>query len=406
MTTYQGDILDASKEQQHLDLEIKDAGLIFSRAWAELEAEYDRAKLSFPREIIWLGGAPGSGKGTNTPYILDARGITAAPVVVSNLLDSPRARQIKDAGGLVGDEEVVSLMLHTLLDAEYEKGAIVDGFPRTKVQAECLKKFYDKMTELHSAFRDTAQADLFRRPLFQIVLLFVDEEESVKRQLKRGRETLESNRRRQDTGIGLSEEVRSTDLVPETARKRYQVFKETTFEALQSLRQFFHFHFINAEAPLNQVQLHIEEEFLYQSSLELEPGTFECIRPIPLASQIVLYARQEMVKRLDGYHQNRPETFAQVAALINSKFIPIVQRYANVGTALINSEDSLFEDPEAIAMLIDIFSERGYQTAVDVHRVEVPDRIDLETYRIISRQKRVYRFQIRFAPSSFRRGDH
>ena len=172
------------------------------------------------------------------------------------------------------------------------------------------------------------------------------------------------------------------------------------------MRQFFYFHFINAEAPLEYVQHDIKEEFLYQSSLELEPGTFEAIRPIPLASQIVLYARQELVKRLDDYHHNSPATFAQVAALIHHKFMPIVKRYANVGSAIINTEDLLFEDPEAIAMLIDIFSERGYQAVVDVNRVDVPDRIDPQTYRITCRKKRIYRLQIKFAPSSFRRGEH
>ena len=49
------------------DLEIKDAPLIFSGVWEDLEERIGRAKLRFPREFIWLGGAPGAGKGTNTP---------------------------------------------------------------------------------------------------------------------------------------------------------------------------------------------------------------------------------------------------------------------------------------------------------------------------------------------------
>ena len=133
--------------RKHIDLEIKDAGLIFDRVWDGLEEEFEREKLCFPGEIIWRGGAPGAGKGTNTPFILDARGITAEPVVISDLLNSPRAQEIKAAGGLVGDEEVTYLLFNKLLDPEYEKGVIVDGFPRTQVQVECLKMFYDKMIE-------------------------------------------------------------------------------------------------------------------------------------------------------------------------------------------------------------------------------------------------------------------
>ena len=45
--------------------------------------------------------------------------------------------------------------------------------------------------------------------------------------------------------------------------------------------------------------------------------------------------------------------------LINERFMPIVERYAITGMTLINSEDILFEDPLALTILIDIFSERG-----------------------------------------------
>src|SRR5947207_1334190 len=47
------------------DLEIKDAQLIFNQVWKQLESEYGRPQLRFPKELILLGGAPGAGKGTN-----------------------------------------------------------------------------------------------------------------------------------------------------------------------------------------------------------------------------------------------------------------------------------------------------------------------------------------------------
>ncbi|MGB0603948.1 MAG: nucleoside monophosphate kinase, partial [Candidatus Latescibacterota bacterium] len=68
-------VLSAEKKQaeskQLDDLEIKDASLIFARVWANIEAEFGRERLCFPGEIIWLGGAPGAGKGTNTPFIME-----------------------------------------------------------------------------------------------------------------------------------------------------------------------------------------------------------------------------------------------------------------------------------------------------------------------------------------------
>ena len=81
------------------DLEIKDAQLIFGSVWRDLEEGFGRENLRFPKEIILLGGAPGAGKGTNTDFITQTRGLTCPPIVVSALLDSPEAQaRIAQAG--------------------------------------------------------------------------------------------------------------------------------------------------------------------------------------------------------------------------------------------------------------------------------------------------------------------
>src|SRR3954447_18927135 len=138
------------------DLEIKDAQLIFASVWQDLENEFGRDKLRFPKELILLGGAPGAGKGTNTSFIAKTRGMIHPPIVVSSLLDSAEAKALKDGGNMVGDREVVGLILRALLRKEYEHGAILDGFPRTKVQVECLKLLVDKMDELRREFYNTS----------------------------------------------------------------------------------------------------------------------------------------------------------------------------------------------------------------------------------------------------------
>src|SRR5271154_3382200 len=78
--------MDLSSSPNPDDNEIKDAQLIFSAVWGALLEHHGRDNLRFPREFIWLGGAPGAGKGTNTPFIAQARGIPAPPIVVSALL--------------------------------------------------------------------------------------------------------------------------------------------------------------------------------------------------------------------------------------------------------------------------------------------------------------------------------
>jgi adenylate kinase len=386
------------------DLEIKDAQLIFESVWQELENEYGRQKLQFPKELILLGGAPGAGKGTNTSFIAKTRGITCPPIVISQLLDSPEAKPLKDSGVMVGDREVVGLVLRELLRKEYQHGAILDGFPRTKVQVECLKLLVDKMHELRREFYNTTLSVFFRHPTIHIMVLFVDELESVARQLKRGRETRIYNAEVRGSGVGTLLEDRITDHDEALARRRYQTFKEQTWDALQSLKEIFHYHFINAQGPIEEVEQNILEELEYQSTLELDPRTVDRLRGVPVASAITIHARQEMVKRLDSYELEHQSLFASVVALIEKKMIPIVLRHAISGTAHINSEDKLLDDPLALAMLIDVFSERGYHAVVDIHRIDVPERFDLTTGLIESRIKKVYRIQIRFPGSEIRRG--
>lgn len=398
------DASSTTKLKRPLDLEIKDAQLIFDAVWSDLEAKVGRGNLHFPREIIWLGGAPGAGKGTNTPFVAKTRDITAPPLVMSSLLNSPQAQAIKDAGGMVGDREVIGILLETLLDPSYHDGVIVDGFPRTQVQVECLKMFYHAILQLHNANRNTPQHRSFRKPLFRIVLLFVGERVSVERQLRRGRQIREHNAHVRESGMGSLMEERATDLDEALCRRRYQTFKETTFDALQSLRRIFHFHFIDAEDDIQTVERNILEEFAYQSSLELSQDTLDLIRGIPIANELATHARQELIERLEGYQDEHPALFRQACSLIAEKFIPIIRSHAISGHARINTEDHLLDDPLALRMLIDVFSERGYHALVDVHKMDVPERIDPDTHRIICRQKRVYRIEINFPRSEIRRG--
>ena len=386
------------------DLEIKDAQLIFGSIWRELEAELGHEQMRFPKEIILLGGAPGAGKGTNTAFIAKVRGLTCQPIVISSLLKSPEAQKLKDAGSMVGDRDVIGLVLRELLRAEYHDGVILDGFPRTNVQVECLKLLVDKMHALRREFYNTPLSIHFRQPTIHIMVLFIDEKESVARQLKRGRETKALLELATRTANSPLPEDRPTDHDESLARRRYRVFKEQTWEALQSLKEIFHYHFINAQGPVAEVEQNILHELEYQSTLELDSRTVDRLRGVPVASQIIIHARQELVKRLDSYELEHSALFAAIVAFIEEKILPIVLRHAISGTAHINTEDKLLDDPLALAMLIDVFSERGYHAGVDIHRIEIPDQIELATGKVFCRTKKVFRIEIRFQGSEIRRG--
>jgi len=387
-----------------VDLEVKDARIIFTPIWDILQEEVGRENLRFPKEIILLGGAPGSGKGTQTQFISESRGLTCPPIVISELLTTPEMERIKAQGGMVGDKEVLTVLLRELLDETFRDGVILDGFPRTPVQVEFLKLLVDKISALHDEFANTPLAIHFRRPTIHAMVLFVSESTSVARQLGRGREIAEYNRKVAETGIGTPIDLRATDLSEELVRRRYQVFKEQTWTALTSLRQLYHYHFVNAEGAIAEVQANILKELKYQSSLELDPRTFERLRVLPLAEELVVHGRQELVKRLDSYELDHTELLRQIVELVSGKFMPIITRHALSGRATVNSEDPIFNEPLAIPMLIDIFSERGYHAVVDKTIQQVPERIDLKTGEIKFRTNAVYRIQVTFEASKIRRG--
>jgi adenylate kinase len=95
--------------------------------------------------VVVLLGAPGAGKGTQAPLLATHLGI---PVVATGDLfraavrdGTPLgldARRYMDAGQLVPDEIVVRLLLERLARPDAAAGVILDGFPRTRVQAKAL----------------------------------------------------------------------------------------------------------------------------------------------------------------------------------------------------------------------------------------------------------------------------
>lgn len=390
--------------KQVQDLEVKDAQIIFSSVWSSLEAEFGEEYLRFPKEIFWLNGAPGAGKGTNTDFIMQYRDLTAPPLVVSSLLQSPEAEKMKDAGMLVGDREVIEIMLRKLLDPVYKSGAVVDGFPRTKVQVECVKLLFTKLVELRNKYRDTLYSEHFKKPHFHIVVLFVDEKESVRRQLNRGVQAKAHNEEVQESGVGELMDLRATDLNPEAALNRYRTFKEKTYGALKDLREIFFYHFINAHGPVEEVRARIDKELRYQGSLELDEATYDLLSRIPVASSLSNHARQDLVDRLDSYEQRQSELFEKVIALIQLDFMPIIMRHAISGMSVVNTESPVLHDPDALSMMIDIFSERGYHAIIDLQREEVPESIDPKTFKIKTRIKRIYRVRVQYKGSDIRRG--
>lgn len=96
--------------------------------------------------ILFLG-AQGSGKGTqadilaaklNIPHI--ASGDLLRTAIEQNTHAGQQAKPYYDRGDLVPDSIMVEMFLERLGQPDAQKGAILDGFPRTLTQAEALDR--------------------------------------------------------------------------------------------------------------------------------------------------------------------------------------------------------------------------------------------------------------------------
>jgi adenylate kinase len=95
--------------------------------------------------VVVLLGSPGAGKGTQAPVLARHLGV---PVLASgDLLRTAvangtalgrEADRFMSRGQLVPDETIVRVFLERLEREDAQAGALLDGFPRTRVQAEAL----------------------------------------------------------------------------------------------------------------------------------------------------------------------------------------------------------------------------------------------------------------------------
>jgi adenylate kinase len=216
--------------------------------------------------VVVLLGAPGAGKGTQAPILARALGV---PILASgDLLRSAvaagtalgrEAEQYMSRGQLVPDDTIVRVFLDRLEKPDARAGAVLDGFPRTRVQAVAL---------------DRALAEAGRR-VDRAIFIVVEPEDLVRRMSNRRICTanghvynLASNPPRVDGMCDLdgSELVQRPDDDEETVRARMKEQIPPLLEVVDYYRKAGVLQEVDGREPISAVS----ERLL--RALETAPG--------------------------------------------------------------------------------------------------------------------------------------
>ena len=237
-----------SSENVRRDEDVADR--IYENTMSKIRSEFGVQDIVFPKVVVFLNGAPGAGKGTNTLTVMQILGIANKPVEVSSLLITPECEMLKSDGKLIDDDIVIMQVVHELLKPENSSGIIIDGFPRSPVQAYFLKR-------LVSEFGCNDESDLSK---FVMVTFSVTRQTSIDRQIARGAKALEDNEIARKLG-SPEVKVRATDVNPDTAAARYDTYEKYADECRSILDGHIVYYEISAEGTREEVTDRIHSTF-------------------------------------------------------------------------------------------------------------------------------------------------
>jgi adenylate kinase len=212
----------------------------------EVGKETDSLKLVFL-------GPPGVGKGTQAQMLSDRYGLKKVSTgdilreaVANRTPLGMEAKSFMDQGKLVPDEVVIGLVREWLMGPGGKRGYVLDGFPRTLVQAKALSRL----------LKETGDS------LDRVISLDVPEAEIIKRLT--GRRScpgcqrvyhLDFNppRRAGQCDECAAELVQRKDDQEETVKRRLKVYKEETAPLIQYYRDQDLLHSVDGTGPIKTV---------------------------------------------------------------------------------------------------------------------------------------------------------
>lgn len=174
---------------------------------------------------IILFGPPGAGKGTQAKLLEESLRVPQLSTgdMFRNAIKNQtplgvKVKAIMDSGKLVSDDVVVEMVQETISRPEFEKGYILDGFPRTVAQAEAFDALLAERGEKVDAF----------------VAMEVPENELVSRLVNRGQG------REDDT--------------PDKIKIRLKVYEQETAPVMEHYRKKGMYKSVNGLGSVDEIQ--------------------------------------------------------------------------------------------------------------------------------------------------------
>ena len=208
---------------------------------------------------IVLLGAPGSGKGTQAKKLMADKkipqistGDMLREAVAAGTRFGMKAKAIMEAGNLVSDDIMLGIISERLGQPDAADGFILDGFPRTRMQAADLEELLDQLGT----------------PLDAAVLMDVDVDVLMKRLT--GRRTCSltgkllnvyfSPQAELDECIEAGGElIQREDDNEETISNRLDVYRTQTEPVVEFYRKRNRLTTVNADGPIDEVYARLLE---------------------------------------------------------------------------------------------------------------------------------------------------
>lgn len=131
-------------------------GILSAGACVQCEGDSTAKKYEtyWPRKIMIVFGAPGAGKGTQGEKIVELLGIPQLSTgdmlreaVAQGTAVGKRAKAVMESGGLVSDDILIAMIEERIQQPDCDQGFILDGMPRTMVQAKAVDEMLAKTGE-------------------------------------------------------------------------------------------------------------------------------------------------------------------------------------------------------------------------------------------------------------------